>query len=166
MKKLFVIRHAKSSWSNLGQDDFDRPLNDRGERDAPVMAKRLWDAGFRLDALVSSPAVRAFSTAKYFAGRFDFKKKDITLIDKLYHAPAQTFYDVIAGDLKEDWETIAIFSHNPGITYFINSLGLVQLDNLPTCGIFGVEANINHWREFADSKKQFLLFDYPKNVIG
>lgn len=165
MKKLFVIRHAKSSWANMGQDDFDRPLNDRGERDAPVMAKRLWDAGFRLDAIVSSPAVRALSTAKYFADRFDFKRKDITLIEKLYHAPAQTFYDVIANDLKEDWQTIAIFSHNPGITYFINSLGLVQLDNLPTCGIFGVETDINHWSDFADCTKRFLLFDYPKNVV-
>jgi phosphohistidine phosphatase len=164
MKNLFVIRHAKSSWANIGQDDFDRPLNDRGERDAPVMAKRLWDAGFKLDAVVSSPAVRALSTAKYFAERYDFKKKDITLIDKLYHAPVQTFYDVIANDLNQDWETVAIFSHNPGITYFINSLRLVQLDNLPTCGIFGVGADIKHWSDFAEETKRFLLFDYPKNI--
>jgi phosphohistidine phosphatase len=164
MKQVFLIRHAKSSWANLGQSDFERPLNDRGERDAPVMAKRLWDKGFRLDAIVSSAAVRALTTAEYFAEQFDFKKKDITLIEKLYHAPAETFYDVIANNLNEDWETIAIFSHNPGITYFIDSLGLVDLDNMPTCGIFGVEADINNWNEFAKAEKRFLLFDYPKNI--
>jgi phosphohistidine phosphatase len=165
MKNLFVIRHAKSSWANPGQDDFDRPLNDRGERDAPVMAKRLWENGIRLDAIISSPAVRALTTAQYFAKQFGIKNKEIIILKHLYHAPAETFYDVIENDLNDKWESVAIFSHNPGITYFINSLGLVHLDNLPTCGIFGVGTDVKQWNEFKESKKRFLLFDYPKNAV-
>ena len=164
MKKLFVVRHAKSSWEVLGQTDFERPLNDRGERDAPMMAKRLWENEFRFDALVSSPAVRAFATAKFFADRFGFHKKDIHLIDRLYHASSETFYDVIAKELEDSWKNVVIFSHNPGITYFINSTGVIQLDNMPTCGVFGMEMKIDSWKDFERSAKRMILFDYPKNV--
>jgi phosphohistidine phosphatase len=162
MKQLFVIRHAKSSWDSLGQPDFDRPLNERGHRDAPKMAHRLFKSGFRLDAIVSSPANRALTTARYFAEEYGFKEKDILIVDRLYHAPAETFYEVIAKDLKDQWASVAIFSHNPGITYFANSLGVVQLDNMPTCGIIGIKADIDSWADFAKAGKDFLHFDYPK----
>lgn len=162
MKQLFIIRHAKSSWDSIGQPDFERPLNERGHRDAPLMAKKLFNSGIRFDAIVSSPAKRALSTARYFADEFGFTKKDIVIIDRLYHASAETFYDVIEKELKDKWDCVAIFSHNPGITYFANTLGVVQLDNMPTCGIIGVRCDINSWTDFADSAKQFLLFEYPK----
>jgi phosphohistidine phosphatase len=163
MKQLFVIRHAKSSWDSMGLSDFERPLNERGHRDAPVMAARLKKAGIRLDALISSPANRALTTAQYFAEAFDFKKKEIITLDRLYHASAETIYDVIAKELKDKVDSVAIFSHNPGITYFANSLGVVDLDNMPTCGIMGVKVNIQTWADFAKAGKEFLMFDYPKN---
>jgi phosphohistidine phosphatase len=162
MKQLFVVRHAKSSWEQSGQTDFDRPLNDRGLRDAPVMAKRLWENGIRLDAIISSPAVRALTTAEYFAKQFGIKNNEIIKLKHLYHAPAEAFFEVIENDLHDKWESVAIFSHNPGITYFVNTLKVVQLDNMPTCGIMGVKANMNYWVEFAKADKEFLLFDYPK----
>lgn len=164
MKKLFVIRHAKSSWELLGQSDFERPLNERGLRDAPMMAKRLFDQGIRFDALVSSPAVRAHTTAKYFAEQFGISKKQILLIDRLYHAASETFYNVIETELDDTLDCVALFSHNPGITYFVNSLGVATLDNMPTCGVFGVECNIASWKDFSKAGKTFLLFDYPKKV--
>jgi phosphohistidine phosphatase len=162
MKQLFVIRHAKSSWEIAAQSDFDRPLNERGHRDAPQMAQRLLKAGISIEMFVSSPAVRALTTAQYFAEAFDFKKKDIITIDRLYHASAETFFDVIANELKDKWDRVAIFSHNPGITYFANSLGVVELDNMPTCGVMGVKADIQSWKDFAKARKELLLFDYPK----
>jgi phosphohistidine phosphatase len=165
MKQLFVIRHAKSSWDNAGQSDFDRPLNERGHRDAPQMAKRLIKAGFSLDMLVSSPAIRALTTAQYFAEEFDFKKKEIVTLDRLYHASAETIFNVIATELNDTWETVAIFSHNPGITYFANSLGVAELDNMPTCGIIGVKADIKSWKDFVKARKELLLFDYPKKHL-
>src|SRR6478736_1961603 len=96
MKRLLVIRHAKSSWAIAGQEDFDRPLNDRGHRDAPAMAERLMAADVKIDAFVSSPANRALTTAGYFAKAYGLSKKDIRQVKDLYHAMPSTFFDVIA----------------------------------------------------------------------
>ena len=162
MKQLFVIRHAKSSWEQSGQTDFDRPLNDRGLRDAPMMAKRLWENGIRLDTIISSPAVRALTTAEFFAKQFAIKNNEIITLKHLYHAPAETFFEVIENELNDKWESVGIFSHNPGITYFVNMLKVVQLDNMPTCGLLGIKANIEIWNYFREGSKKLLLFDYPK----
>lgn len=161
MRKLILIRHAKSSWQSLEQADFDRPLNDRGRKNAPVMAKRLYDRMPDINAFVSSPARRAFTTAAYFANEYQVKETDIHQVRELYHASPATFAQVING-LDNTWETVVIFSHNPGITDFINSLTTVRIDNMPTCGIFAVSAATDSWQHFAETEKHFLFFDYPK----
>ncbi len=84
MRKLLIIRHAKSSWDTLTQRDFDRPLNDRGNRDAPIMAKRLLKKDIGIDAFVSSPANRALTTAAYFAEAYNKKLKHIIQIKTLW----------------------------------------------------------------------------------
>jgi phosphohistidine phosphatase len=161
MKNLLIIRHAKSSWDNITQQDFDRPLNDRGTRDAPVMAKRLLKRDIEIDAFVSSPANRALSTATYFAETYEKKQKHIIQVETLYHAEVTTFYKVVS-ELVDDLKTVAIFSHNPGITEFVNSLTTSRIDNMPTCGIFAVKADIKKWKDFASATKVFWFFDYPK----
>jgi len=161
VKKLFIIRHAKSDQSFFG-NDFERPLNDRGKADAPVMAKRLLQKQSAIDAFISSPAKRAKRTAESFCTVYGRKDDDLIFVSALYHAPPEIFYDVI-GLLDEKFNTVAIFSHNPGITYFVNSLiPEIQVDNMPTCAIFAVQANITQWSEFSKAKKEFLFFDYPK----
>lgn len=161
MKKLFIIRHAKSDQSFFG-NDFERPLNERGKSDTPVMAKRLLDKKIKPDALVSSPAVRAKKTAELFAETLKLPKEEIVFISALYQAPAEVFYEVIAA-LPDSLNAVAVFSHNPGITYFVNSLNTkIQVDNMPTCAIFAVEADITHWTGFLKANKDFLFFDYPK----
>src|SRR5258707_3899475 len=97
MNTLLIIRHAKSSWDNATLNDIDRPLNDRGKRDAPVMAGRLIKAGVRIDLFVSSPAKRARSTAEIFIHTFGKKEKDIVFVPQLYHAQVQDFKAVRAG---------------------------------------------------------------------
>lgn len=161
MKNLLVIRHAKSSWDSLTQQDFDRPLNDRGKRDAPIMAKRILKRGVEIDAFISSPANRALSTAIYFAEAFNVKKKHIIQVDILYHAAVNVFYKII-DELDDDYKTVAIFSHNPGITDFVNTLTDSRIDNMPTCGIFAVKAAIKTWKDFASAEREFWFFDYPK----
>ena len=161
MKQLLVIRHAKSSWNDAVIDDFDRPLNERGNSDAPRMAKLLSEKGIHVDAIISSTANRAFSTAIYFAKELGLKKINIKSYDKLYHAPSHVFYDII-DDLDDDLNSIAIFAHNPGITDFVNSLSETQIDNMPTCGIFAVKVSIKHWNEFRDAEKNFWFFESPK----
>ncbi len=164
MKTVFIIRHAKSDQSFFG-NDFERPLNDRGRTDAPSMARRLIEKKYKIEALISSPAVRAKQTAEAFAGVFNKPLNEIIFISALYHAPAEVFYDVVAG-LPESLGTVAIFSHNPGITSFVNSLSTkTKIDNMPTCAIFAVTANITEWAVFDKAKKETLFFDYPKNQL-
>jgi phosphohistidine phosphatase len=162
MKQLLVVRHAKSSWAIEGQDDFDRPLNDRGHRDAPIMAQRVHDKYGKIDAFVSSPAMRALTTAAYFAKEYGFHKKDLLLFRELYHATPPVFFDVISR-IDDDIKTAAVFSHNPGITAFANLLGVAQVDDMPTCAVFAVRADIKHWKDFRSAKKAFWFFDYPKS---
>ncbi|MBS1660905.1 MAG: histidine phosphatase family protein [Bacteroidetes bacterium] len=161
MKTLIVIRHAKSSWDSADISDFDRPLNDRGRRDAPAMAARLIKAGVSIDRFVSSPAKRARQTAEHFIHAFDRKEKEIQFIEELYHASLETFRDVVAAlDDKDD--TVAIFSHNPGITAFVNVLTSVRIDNMPTCAVFAAKSPAEHWTEFQSAGPQFWFLDYPK----
>lgn len=161
MKTLLIIRHAKSSWDSADISDIDRPLNDRGRRDAPVMAARLIKAGANIDRFVSSPAKRARQTAELFIHAFGRKEKEIKFIEELYHASLPTFKDVVAAlDDKDD--TVALFSHNPGITAFVNILSSVRLDNMPTCAVFAVKSPTTHWSEFLSASPQFWFFDYPR----
>ncbi|MES2647361.1 MAG: histidine phosphatase family protein [Bacteroidota bacterium] len=161
MKSILFVRHAKSSWDNPAMKDFDRTLNDRGNKDAPMMAKRLLDKKPEIDLFVSSPAIRAFSTAKYFHAGLNGRKEQLVTIPELYHASVVDFYQIIHS-LNNSFNTVAIFSHNPGITEMVNSLGVAKVDNMPTCAIFAVRADINNWNEFELSPKQFWFFDYPK----
>lgn len=161
-KTLLIIRHAKSSWEWDTLNDFDRPLNERGKRDAPLMAQRLMDKNILIDAFVSSPAKRARKTAEYFAETYQRKKEDIVLVSELYHAAPDTFFEVVQG-LNDGANTVALFSHNPGITAFVNQLTeTVRIDNMPTCGIFAVSMEAVAWKQFKQAKKDFLFFDYPK----
>jgi phosphohistidine phosphatase len=162
MKSLLLVRHAKSSWDSNALTDFERPLNERGNRDAPLMAARLLERKVKIDGWVSSPANRALTTAKHFAKAYGVGDKNILTIPELYHAPPSVFYSVITSRLSDDWQTAVIFSHNPGITEFVNLLGVARVDNMPTCGILGLHADIERWRDFRDGKKHFWLFDYPK----
>ncbi len=164
MKTLLVVRHAKSSWDVPSQDDRERPLNNRGKKNAPEMAKRLRKKGVKIDLLVSSPALRAFDTARIFAKELDMKKKNIVQEEKLYGAGTDNFYEVIAG-LPDKQDSIALFGHNPGITEFVNSLSSVRIDNMPTCAVFAVTADTKTWANFKESLKSFLFFDYPKNPL-
>ncbi len=164
MKQLFIIRHAKSSWNYTSLNDFDRPLNERGKHDAPLIAKRLLQKEITVDAFVSSTANRALTTATYFAETFGINKKNIIQIEELYHAPASLFYTVIK-NLNNQFSSVALFSHNPGITEFVNQLTEVRLDHMPTCGVFAIECKIKSWKDFSSSNNQFWFFDYPKNSI-
>ena len=164
MKTLILVRHAKSSWDDPSLNDFERPLNGRGKRDAPMMADRIFDKGVKLDYIVSSPAKRAKKTAEEFARRFSKKGKKLAFKSELYMAGENTFTNVIEG-LDNDDDCVAIFSHNPGITDFANSLTDTRLDNIPTCGVFAISVDSKEWNKFSESKKEFLFFDYPKAQV-
>jgi phosphohistidine phosphatase len=162
MKRVIIVRHAKSSWDDASIPDFERPLNERGKHDAPEMAKRLAERKVEIDAFISSPAKRAKKTATLFAKELGRHKDDVILIDELYHAGPEEFYKAIE-KAPAKAKTIAIFSHNPGITDFVNSLTDTRVDDMPTCAVFAVKAAISDWNEFRQSPREFWFFDYPKS---
>jgi len=161
MKTLLIVRHAKSSWDLSTPNDIDRPLNDRGKKDAPVAAKRLVNKGISIDAFISSPAKRAKKTAKYFMEEFGIDKHQLIIVPELYEAHTSDFYNVVRS-LDDEYKTVAIFSHNPGITDFVNDLTEVNTDNMPTSAVFAVQIDTDQWQQFREAGKKFLFFDYPK----
>jgi phosphohistidine phosphatase len=161
VKQLILIRHAKSDWANAGLDDFDRPLNDRGKRDAPLMVQRLIDKKVKIDAFISSPAKRAAKTAKIFVDGYGRDKDDLLFKEELYLAAPATFFSVIE-KIDDAYNSVAIFSHNNGLTDFANLLTDARIDNIPTCGIFAVTIDSDSWSDFRTAKKEFWFFDYPK----
>jgi phosphohistidine phosphatase len=163
LKTVILVRHAKSDWADPSLRDFDRPLNERGKKDAPAMARRLKEREITVDAIITSPAKRAAKTAKAFAEILDIKKKNFHFNEELYLAPPSVFFEVL-GHADDKYDNIALFSHNEGITYFANELTDTRIDNIPTCGVFAVKAKCKKWNDFKDAEKEFWFFDYPKNL--
>jgi phosphohistidine phosphatase len=161
MKELLIVRHAKSSWEITQPDDFKRTLNERGHRDAPAMAKKMLDRSILIDCIVSSTAVRALTTANYFAEAYKIKEADFLQFKKLYHAAPKAFVEVIQA-LPNQYNCAAVFAHNPGITTFVNQLTETQIDDMPTCGVFAVKLFTSNWSELMKCKKEFLFFSSPK----
>ena len=125
------------------------------------MAEKIKEAKVEIDAFISSPANRALTTAGYFAKAYGSSKKDIIVFKELYHASSAVFFDVIS-KIDDKYKTAAVFSHNPGITDFVNELTNTHIDNMPTCAVFAVKADIRHWKDFASAQKTCWFFDYPK----
>jgi phosphohistidine phosphatase len=162
MKTLLLIRHAKSSWDDTQLSDFERPLNERGKKDAPVMAKRVRERKIKIERFISSPAKRAKKTADIFMDEYGMQEKELVLLPSLYEASVKNFYDAVE-NLNEKDNEVALFSHNPGITDFINTLTDKNIDNMPTCGVFALKIKTKKWKDLKKAEKEFLFFDYPKN---
>lgn len=163
MKTIILVRHAKSSWDNFSIKDEERPLNDRGKKNAPEMAKRLLKKKVPIDAFISSPAKRAKATAEFFAREYGFDKSKIILVPELYMANNEAFVRTIHNAPRKAG-TIALFSHNNGITQFANTLSEERIDNMPTCSVFAVRAAIDNWADFETGQNNFYFFDYPKSL--
>ncbi len=165
MRTLYFCRHAKSSWADPGQADFDRPLNERGNRNAPFMAGLFRKRGEPVDLLVSSPAARAWSTALFFAKELGVAEGDILLRRELYHASPQTIRRV-AEELPAHVHRALFFGHNPGITEAIEQLSGEPIGNLPTCGLVRIDLPIDDWKELSAGIGTLVWLDYPKRHPG
>ena len=160
MKTLILVRHAKSTHSLGLSSDFDRPLNERGFREAAEMGEKLFRKKIQIDRFVSSPANRARTTAELFAAEYGRKMKEILFMPSLYQAEIYHFVEVVAG-LEEGQDHVALFSHNPGITEYAASLTNTHITQMPTSSVFAVTADTDLWKGFADADKKFLFFYKP-----
>ncbi len=164
MKTLTLVRHAKSSWSNTHLSDRDRPLNKRGKRDAPVMGKRMVEHGIRPSLIISSPAKRAWSTAKLVAAEISYPIEFLQREDSLYHASLNEILGVIVAQ-DNRFNNMMIVGHNPGMTDFANFLSPGLTNNLPTAGVVSLQIDQDDWNLDEQPKTELLVYDYPKKVI-
>ncbi len=164
MKKLILVRHAKSDWSNPLQKDFDRVLNTRGLNDAPMMGKRLLNNNFVPQLIISSTAARAKQTSELIANEMNYKLDVISFQNKLYHATPETITYTIE-HVSNEINCLMIVCHNPGITLFVNSLSGFVTENLPTCGIAIFQLKRDDWQMIQHCESKLLLYDFPKNKI-
>ncbi|PTU32074.1 SixA phosphatase family protein [Stenotrophobium rhamnosiphilum] len=162
MRTLTIIRHAKSSWEQEGLSDFERPLNERGRRDAPVMAARLKKDAAQPDLLVSSPALRAITTARVFADVLGIPTENIQLQAKIYDASLGTLLNVVQS-LDDQYPHIALFGHNPGLSQLAQRLAECNVDELPTCAIVQISLPIKHWRDAGAEIGTLSYRSWPKD---
>lgn len=161
MKSLILVRHAKSSWSNADLRDFDRPLNDRGRRDAPVMGQRLAARGLAIDAVVASPAIRALTTARTLLDALGMPPGRLRLDPAIYAADTDDLLEVVQG-LPDDEDRIALVGHNPGFTDLAERLAAADIGNMPTCAMAFIAFDISAWSEAGFGTGALVDYDYPK----
>ncbi len=161
MKQLYLIRHAKSSWSNLDLDDFARPLNKRGKRDCPEMAARLGEAGILPDLIVASPARRAKKTALFIAKGTGYAQNSIRYYDELYLG-SLSYHLQLIDELLRKVDVLFLVGHNPTMTELGEHLTGRNLGNVPTCGIVGIEYPEQDGFTTKAGVGKLLFFDFPK----
>ena len=162
MKTLYIVRHAKSSWEDPLLDDFARPLNDRGKRDAPKMAKRMKEKSIAPDLMMTSPARRAKGTCKRMAEVFKYDEEKIRTDRDLYLASADQILNTIRS-VKDKHESLLVVGHNPGLTDFVNAFGNQHFDNIPTCGVAAFEIPVNSWQELKQGIGKLVFYDFPRD---
>ena len=163
MKKVYFIRHAKSSWDDPGLSDINRPLNKRGLRDGPFMSKMLKGKEVNPDKLISSPANRAFTTATFFAKELNIPEQAIVVRKEIYHAYPEEVLNIIR-NLSDADDVILLFGHNPCFTSLANQFSDEYIPNVPTCGIVRVDADVEHWSDFEKVGK-LKAFYFPKQYL-
>lgn len=161
MKSLTLVRHAKSSWNDAGVSDRERPLNARGERDAPEMGRRIVKHGIRPSLIITSPATRARATAKVIAQEMGYPIEFLQAEKALYLASLNTLIKTVAAQ-DNGFNSMIVVGHNPGMTDFANFLIPGLTNNLSTAGVVAVEIDQNNWSIDTESKVKLLTYDYPK----
>jgi phosphohistidine phosphatase len=164
MLRLTLVRHAKTEAAHSGQEDWDRALEPRGQRDAPEMGRRMKDRALKPDKVISSPAVRAISTTTILARELGIAASKIAQDERLYLASPKDLLTVIR-ELGGNAKHLMIVGHNPGLTEFADALSSERsIDNMPTCALYTVEFDIKHWSQLVPGSGTNPEFDYPKNI--
>ncbi|HKK63961.1 MAG TPA: histidine phosphatase family protein [Bacteroidales bacterium] len=162
-RKLFIIRHGKSSWESV-VNDIDRPLTERGVRNNYAMAHKLKDDMVVPEAVYTSPATRAFNTAIIMSQIWELKDHNIFVRNKLYLPEVDDIYSVVY-EIPNDFSSVAIFGHNPGFTHFVNEFLKDQIDNLPTSGVVVLSLKLNSWTDLGSAEVVDTIFNYPKRFV-
>ncbi len=162
MKTLYILRHAKSSWKFEELSDHDRPLSKRGRSDAPLMGQELAARGVKPTLIISSPAVRALSTATLAAKEMGYEPDDIVVDDRIYGAGKDELLKVVQ-QAPDDVDSLMLVGHNEAISEFANTLAPEHIASMPTAGVIALEFDCDKWTEISKENADMLFYDFPKN---
>ena len=161
MKSLIIVRHCKSSWADLSLSDFDRPLNKRGNIDGELMSNYLREKEKKIDKLILSTSKRTRLTSKYFTEKIHFDS--ISYLDELYHANYLDIINIIS-KVENNFNSIMVIGHNPGLTELINQYTIMNIYNLPTTGVVKVEFKGDKWERITENKGIIVYKKFPKEL--
>jgi phosphohistidine phosphatase len=163
MKKLLIIRHAKSSWDDPSLEDYERPLNKRGKKNAPFMGELLYKKGLLPDKILSSGAKRAKTTAKIFQEKTKFSK-EIEFDDDIYFKDEDDLIYLLQ-QTDDRVDTLYLVGHNPTLNFL--AYYFVDFDkNIPTCGIVQIDFDVKSWSKISNKNAHFVAFEYPKKYTS
>ncbi len=163
MKKLYILRHAKSDWSDPNLDDFDRGLKKRGKNDIKLISNWLKEQGIQPDFIISSPAKRAKKTLKVLKNILNIKKDDIKFDSNVYEANIEYLVDMLS-KLDDRENEVLLIGHNPSLNELAGFLSDTIITNIPTSGIVAIEFDIKSWSEIKNTKGNIIFFQYPKKL--
>ena len=161
MKSLIIVRHCKSSWADLSLSDFDRPLNKRGNIDGELMSNYLREKEKKIDKLILSTSKRTRLTSKYFTEKIHFDS--ISYLDELYHASYSDIINIIS-KVENNFNSVMVIGHNPGLTELINQYTIMNIYNLPTTGVVKVEFKGDKWERITENKGSIVYKKFPKEL--
>jgi phosphohistidine phosphatase len=165
VRRLILLRHAKSSWDSPALADSERTLNDRGRRDAPRMAQRLLRSGARPDHVLCSTARRTRDTVAEFLRAWDIPEECVSYRDDLYLATVSAAQGIIAS-APDAARTLLLVGHNPTCTELANRHGDLRIDNVPTCAYVSIDLDIEHWSAIGQARGHTAEFACPRQADG
>lgn len=164
MKRLFLLRHAKSSWDDPLISDFDRPLNKRGKKEAVTIGAFMKSSGINPELIISSSAKRARKTAKRISNVIEYPKNKIIKEDSIYEAPVRNLLELIT-NLDDKYSQVMLIGHNPGFSNLASTLtGAKITEDIPTCGLFAIDFDVNSWKDISGNKGVKAFYYYPDHA--
>ncbi|MDQ3141098.1 MAG: histidine phosphatase family protein [Bacteroidota bacterium] len=163
-KKILFIRHAKSSWDNVLLADYDRPLNERGHQNAPIMAKKIANEILSNAFIITSPALRALQTAEYFIRAWQIQQENVIQLSNLYEGDPEDYLNAFTS-MSESVDTLVFFGHNPALDEICNSIKFCPVVHVPTCGVIISEIENIQWTEITFAEIRYVEHVFPKMLI-
>jgi len=161
MKTLYIVRHAKSSWKNADLKDIERPLKASGKKDAELVAEQLRKDKIHPEYFLSSPAVRAYATAKIFAKILEFPKDKIEINTSVYGSSVEELHTLILG-MDNQYHSLMLFGHDPTLCNFVSFLTKQHYEKVPTSGVVAIQFHADNWNEIQPQSGKVKFFIYPK----
>lgn len=161
MKTIYLVRHAKSGWESAKTADFDRSLNDKGLKDAPLMAAILKEKKVSPELVISSPANRAITTAGYFCDILGYRKERIELRMEIYEGGTSHLLNIVQ-NIPDSCGTAMLFGHNPSMAGLANLLAGNSIDTLDTCGVVRIDLDVPSWKDTGTGRGKLTWYEFPK----